>query len=105
MTADIAGLFGDDPATAAVLAAQIAPPQETDGPMIIPASLAPLIRLFAAVATQWRVAGMAGEPIGLDLVAVDVAARWLGLTPSPDLLDGIAVMEAAALTAIRERGP
>lgn len=53
--------------------------------------------VFVGMGTQWRV-GMSG-PIGLDYAAMPVVARALGVRRSDwaDLLDGIRVMESAAL--------
>lgn len=65
----------------------------------------PLIRLILACAGQWRMAqaGLAGmRPFALDMNAVDAIARnWLGITPNPDLLDGLAIVEREALRLMR----
>jgi len=72
--------------------------------LVLPAAERPLIRLVLAVAGQWRMGGggMAGmRPIGLDMTAVDVTARWLGITPDARLFDGLAIIEREALKLMR----
>lgn len=72
--------------------------------VILPESERDTIRLALATAGQWRTApmGLGGSrPIALDLTAVDVAARWLGITPSPRLFDGLTIMEREALKVLR----
>jgi len=63
----------------------------------------PALRLFLAVQTQWRIAGMAGVPIGLDYAALPVAARALRLRLDAGLLRRLQVIEAEALSAMAER--
>lgn len=66
-------------------------------------------RLFLAVQTQWRVIGLstmaAARPLrmGLDYVAVEVAARFCGLAVEPDDFDRLRIMEAEAITAFGEQ--
>ena len=55
------------------------------------------LRLFLAVQTQWRHAGMAGVRTGLDYAAIDVALGARGEAWTPELLDGIQAMEAAVI--------
>lgn len=71
--------------------------------MVLPADCEGALRLFDAVRGQWRTAGMAGVRHALDLTAVDIAARWLGIEPSPRLLADIGIMEGAALDMFAER--
>jgi hypothetical protein len=67
------------------------------------------VRLFCALATQWRVvvvAGLGGGAAihtGLDYAALPPAARALGLRITEDLFGGVRVMEAAALPILNER--
>ena len=71
------------------------------------------VRLFTAALGQWRTSlAVATTPAGpvfrtartaLDMTAVDVVARWLGLTPSPDLLTDLRVMEVEALSILEDR--
>lgn len=73
--------------------------------VILPASERPLIRLILAVAGQWRMGtvGLGGmRPIAFDMVAVDVTARWLGITPDARLLEGLAIIEREALKLMRK---
>lgn len=75
-----------------------------DQVITLPSAERPLIRLVLASAGQWRMgpAGLGGmRPIALDLVAVDVAARWLGITPDARLFDGLAIIEREALKQMR----
>ena len=53
-----------------------------------------------AASTQWRWAGMAGVPTGLDYAAVDRTASWLSLAIDEDLLWRLRTLEAAALDAM-----
>jgi len=57
--------------------------------------------LFLSLATQWRMTP-AGLPQGLDYAAVEPAMRLAGLMPTPELFEGLRVMEAAALQAVHE---
>jgi hypothetical protein len=59
----------------------------------------PAVRLFLAAEGQWR-----ERPVpGLDLAALDVAARWLNLAPSPALLNRVRVIEGAVLDTWRRQ--
>jgi hypothetical protein len=60
------------------------------------------VRAMAAMATQWRRAGMAGIEVGLDYAVLPVVCAALALTLDEDLLGRIRVMEAAALSALAE---
>lgn len=80
--------------------------EDGDEQLCLPRSELPLIRLIMAVRHQWRLAGggMAGSfPVAFDLPAVDVAARWLGLTPDARLMDGLSIIEAEALKLMRNQ--
>lgn len=77
--------------------------QDVDA-VILPASERPLIRLALATAGQWRMAGggmAAMRPVALDMTAVDVIARWLGIAPDARLFDGLAIIEREALKLMR----
>lgn len=66
----------------------------------------PLVDLVLALIGQWRMAGggMAPlRPVGFDLVAVDVAARWLGIAPDAALMRDLQVVEQEALAAMRTK--
>lgn len=60
------------------------------------------MRLFMACATQWRRAGSAGVPVGLDYPAVRATADWLGIAATPQLLDDLRYLEAGALEGFAE---
>lgn len=78
--------------------------EEEDGHIMLPRAFIPLIRIALAVRQQWRMqgAGMGVSlPVAFDLVAVDVAARWLGITPGARLLNDLSVLEREALKAMR----
>lgn len=62
----------------------------------------PAVRLFLAMQTQWRRAGMTGVPTGLDYAALPVAARALRLRLTGDVLRRLQVIEAEALAALAE---
>lgn len=71
--------------------------------LVLPRSLRDAINLALAMIGQWRMAGggLAGmRPIAFDLSALDVAARWLGIAPSPGLFRQVAVIEAEGLKAM-----
>lgn len=74
-------------------------PWQTDGVVQVLPDLWPAVRLFLAADAQWR-----ERPVpGLDLAALDVAARWLGLEPSPALLDRVRTIEGAVLDTWRRQ--
>jgi hypothetical protein len=63
------------------------------------------VRVFLAAATQWRRAGSAGMPVELDYPAVRATAEWLGVEPTPKLLERLRHLEAGALDGFaREAG-
>ncbi|TRD18348.1 DUF1799 domain-containing protein [Palleronia caenipelagi] len=77
-----------------------------DTPLELPALFRPAITLITALSGQWRMAGGGLgplRPVALDLTALDVAARWLGIAPSPRLLSEIRILEAEALRQMRDR--
>lgn len=55
------------------------------------------VRVFLAMGTQWRFAGMAGVPSGLDYAALPMVLRCLRLRPNETLFEQLRVMEAGAL--------
>lgn len=62
--------------------------------------------MFLVSGTQWRFAGMDGVPAGLDYAGVRAAAEALGVAWGRALLDGLRIMEGAAvrrLIAVRRR--
>ncbi|UFS63844.1 hypothetical protein LO749_06535 [Paracoccus denitrificans] len=75
-----------------------------DESLTLPASERRLIRLVLAVAGQWRMGGgglAVMRPIALDMTAVDVTARWLGIAPDARLFEGLAIVEREALKLMR----
>lgn len=65
----------------------------------------PAMRLFLAMDTQWRRAGMTGVPTGLDYAAIPAVAGMLGLPADEDLLARLRVLEAEAVKAMLGRAP
>lgn len=63
----------------------------------------PVLRLFLAMATQWRHAGMAGLPVGLDYAALPVVAGALELVLDGALLRRLRAMEDAYVLAVLEQ--
>lgn len=61
------------------------------------------MRLFLAMETQWRRAGMSGIATGLDYAVLRPVARLFGLATSADLFDRVRILEGAALLAMAER--
>lgn len=61
------------------------------------------VTVFLAADTQWRHAGLAGVPVGLDLAGVAAACRFVGVAPTADLLGRLRVLERAALKIIHAR--
>lgn len=77
-----------------------------DVTIVLPVSERPTIQLALAVTGQWRMVpqGLGGSrPVALDMTAVDVTARWLGITPGPHLFEGLAIIEREALKTMRSR--
>jgi hypothetical protein len=56
------------------------------------------------MATQWRRAGLAGMPTGLDYAAMPAVARILGYRPTEELFARLRVLEAEWLSASAEKG-
>lgn len=61
------------------------------------------VRVFLAMGTQWRRAGMGGVPVGLDYAALPAIAGALGVPADADLLARLRVMEAEAGQILRAR--
>jgi len=61
------------------------------------------VRVFAAMSTQWRRAGMAGVPVGLDYAVLPVVAAAHGVACDGDLLARLAMIESAALRIMLDR--
>jgi hypothetical protein len=61
------------------------------------------LRVFLGLETQWRRAGVAGVPTGLDYAAIPVVCSMLGVLADADLLARLRVIEGAALAALAER--
>ncbi len=86
---------------AARLAAQAAPTPATTIE-IMPENW-DAMRLFLAVETQWRRAGIAGIAVGLDYGVLPMAAGAMGIELDGDLFGRVRVMEHAALAAMAAR--
>lgn len=63
------------------------------------------VRVFFAMGTQWRRAGMVGVPVGLDYAALPVACGALSIVLDEPLLARLRVLESAAAEAMIERMP
>lgn len=61
------------------------------------------LRLFCALGTQWRFAGMDGQPTGIDYAAVPPTAAALGIEMTAERFGDLRAMENAALAALREK--
>lgn len=61
------------------------------------------LELFLSLETQWRHAGMAGVPTGIDYAALPVAAAALGQELTRERLAELRDMEAAALRVFAAR--
>lgn len=74
-----------------------------DDTVRLPESERDVIRLALATVGKWRVAvnGIGKTRLlGFDLGEIDVAARWMGITPDARLLDGIGVIERTAMKVL-----
>lgn len=72
--------------------------------LVLPDTMRPLIDLVVATMSQWRMAGGGMAPmraVALDLVAVDIAARWLGIVIDPPMFRDLQAIEREALVAMR----
>lgn len=58
--------------------------------------------LFLECATQWRY-GALGGVIGLDYSALDVMFRYRNMEVTPELFEGVQVMERAALPVLNAK--
>lgn len=86
-----------------IVARQMAGEEEV-GEILLPRADQPLIRLAVASHNRWQRApvGLGGSvPVALDLPAVDVAARWLGIIPDARLMNGLTILEHEALKLMR----
>lgn len=83
---------------ALALARQMQGPSE-DAVLRLPLSERPLIELALATVGRWRwIVGIGGaQRVGFDLGEVEVAARWMGLTPDVRLFEGLWIIERAVL--------
>lgn len=61
------------------------------------------VRLFLAVSTQWRTAGMGGVPIGLDYTPIEWVARVKRIEVTDETFEGLREMELAAIGALQEK--
>jgi hypothetical protein len=62
------------------------------------------VKVFLSMGTQWRRAGMAGVPTGLDYAALPAVCRAHRQKLDAALLDAVGVIEVAALgTMLRKR--
>ncbi|MCE2516266.1 MAG: DUF1799 domain-containing protein [Alphaproteobacteria bacterium] len=58
--------------------------------------------LFLTCSSQWRVAGMSGQPMGLDMGAVATIARARDIPLDADTLDRLLVIEREALRLMQK---
>lgn len=76
---------------------------KTDNDFIVHFDNWQAVRLFQACLTQWRRGGMNGARVGLDYVAVEVAARAKAIDLAPEIFEGLQIMEAESLRIFNER--
>ena len=74
---------------------------DAEGNFFVFAENLPVCRLFAAMSTQWRYAGMASAPTGLIYEALPVVCRAQGIALRT-VFDGLQLMEYAALGVLNE---
>lgn len=91
--------LGAPPEVAAAAAA--APPAE-DALEVWPANEGAVV-IFLGMGTQWRRAGMAGIPTGLDYAALPAVCRAHRRRLDADLLESLRVIEIAAIEAWLEK--
>ncbi len=60
------------------------------------------MRLFLAMETQWRRAGMSGVATGLDYSVLPAVAGLAGLALNADIFARLRILEGAALAAMAE---
>lgn len=80
--------------------------EDDAGPLVLPVSERDTIRLALQVSGQWRMmqTGLGGSrPVAIDRVAIDAAARWLHITPRPEIIEGLTIIEREALRLMRQR--
>lgn len=75
--------------------------EETDY-MVLPENWE-TVQVFIRCATQWRYAGMAGQPTGLDYSAVESVMRMRAVEDQSDTLDRLRIMEGEVLRVLREK--
>ena len=68
-----------------------------DAAIELPIEDADAASLFLALDTQWRRHAMSGQRIGIDYAAVPATAQMLDIVMSPELMNDIRTMEAAAM--------
>lgn len=59
------------------------------------------VQLFLLVQTQWRTGSMGGV-IGLDYDAVESGARLAKVDVTPEMFEGLRIMESSAVNALNE---
>lgn len=59
------------------------------------------VQLFLALRTQWMV-GMSG-PTGINYVAIEPTARLMDLQVTPEIFNGIRLMEGSAMETMRDQ--
>lgn len=79
------------------------PAPRAAGHLAVAAENWPALRVFVAMGTQWRRAGMTGIETGLDYAALPAVCGALAVPLDEELLGRVAVLEAAALSAMAER--
>jgi hypothetical protein len=62
------------------------------------------VRVFLAMSTQWRRAGLSGVPTGLDYAVLPALAGALAVPADADLVQRLAVIEHAALDGMLAKG-
>lgn len=93
-----------DRQAALIAARQMLGHDEEADDILLPDREIGLIRIVLAVQHRWQrvPVGMgASTPVAIDLVAADVAARWLGIIPDARLLNGLTILEREALKIMR----
>lgn len=63
----------------------------------------PALDLFLRCDSQWRFAGMDGIPVGLDFAAVAAIARGLRVKLTPETVEDLLTLEAAARSELMRR--
>jgi hypothetical protein len=63
----------------------------------------PALRVFVAMGTQWRRAGLGGIETGLDYAALPAVCGALAVPLDEDLLWRVRMLEAEALAVMAER--